>query len=132
MDRIRATGGFTLIEVLLSVVLLGLIAYGTSGLYISGMRSFDEQADRVLLDSRLRGRMEEIISRSFDQVAPGSEVVSVNGRDFTITWTVTLVDMDGDLTPDPDAKQVDISVEGLTGRTLSMILVDNQGKTGKI
>jgi prepilin-type N-terminal cleavage/methylation domain-containing protein len=129
---IKRTDGFTLLETLLAVALLGLVAYGISGLYFSGMQSLDEEELRILLDSRLRGRMEILVGNPFDQVVDGSEVVSVNGRDYTIAWTVALVDLNGDSTPESNAKQVTVSLSGTPNRSLTTILVDNQGLVGKI
>ena len=130
--RIKKTDGFTLLETLLAVALLGLVAYGISGIYFSGMQSLDEEELRILLDSRLRGRMEILVGNPFDQVIDGSEVVSINGRDYTITWTVALVDLNGDSTPESTAKQVTVTLSGPPDRSLTTILVDNQGLVGKI
>lgn len=130
--RIKKTNGFTLLETLLAVALLGMVAYGISGLYFSGMQSLDEEELRILLDSRLRGRMEILVGNSFDQVIDGSEVVNVNGRDYTIAWTVALVDLNGDSTPESTAKQVTVTLSGPPDRSLTTILVDNQGLVGKI
>ena len=130
--RIKKIDGFTLLETLLAVALLGLVAYGISGLYFSGMQSLDEEELRILLDSRLRGRMEILIGNTFDQVLDGSEVVSINGKDYTITWTVALVDLNGDSTPESNAKQVTVTLSGPPDRSLTTILVDNQGLVGKI
>ena len=129
---IKRTNGFTLLETLLAVALLGLVAYGISGIYFSGMQSLDEEELRILLDSRLRGRMEILVGNPFDQVIDGSEVVSINGRDYTITWTVALVDLNGDSTPESTAKQVTVTLSGPPDRSLTTILVDNQGLVGKI
>ena len=130
--RIKKIDGFTLLETLLAVALLGLVAYGISGLYFSGMQSLDEEELRILLDSRLRGRMEILIGNTFDQVLDGSEVVSINGKDYTITWTVALVDLNGDSTPESNAKQVTVTLSGPPDRSLTTILADNQGLVGKI
>lgn len=130
--RIKKTDGFTLLETLLAVALLGLVAYGISGIYFSGMQSLDEEELRILLDSRLRGRMEILVGNPFDQVIDGSEVVSINGRNYTIAWTVALVDLNGDSTPESTAKQVTVTLSGPPDRSLTTILVDNQGLVGKI
>ena len=57
--------GFTLVEALFCVTILALMVLGFSAIYSSGFRSLDAQAERVLLDSRLRGRMEFLVSTSF-------------------------------------------------------------------
>lgn len=128
----RSSHGFTLLETLLSVILLGIIAHGASTLYFSGFRSFDDQADRMVLDSRLRGRMEVLVGTAFALVVNGSEPVNVNGRDYTINWSVVLTDIDGDMTPEPGAKKVTVSVAELPNRSLTTILVDHAGRLGKI
>ena len=86
----------------------------------------------MLLDSHLRNRMELLMSQPFDLVTGGSEVVTVNGQNYTINWSAPLVDLDGDSTPEPDAKQVTVTVAGEPGLQLSVILVDNEGRIGKI
>ena len=132
MGQMKGSGGFTLVEVLLSVVFLGLLATGVATVYSSGFQSLDEQADRMLLDSKLRSRMELLTATDFGSLGNGSEVVTVNGKNYTITWTVVFVDMDGDLTPETTAMQATVSVTGMSDRTLTTILVDNQAKVGKI
>ena len=130
--QIKRTDGFTLLETLLAVALLGLVAYGITGLFFSGMQSLDEQELRILIDSRLRGRMEILVGNPFDQVVNGSEVVTVNGNNYTITWTVALLDLNEDSTPEPNAKQVTVALSGAPDRSLTTILVDHQGLVGKI
>lgn len=132
LKTIKASDGFTLLETIMAVVILGLIAYGVSTLYISGNRSIDEQANRMLLDSRLRGKVEELMSKSFDQITSGAEVMTINGKDYTFTWTATLVDLDGDTNPEPTAKELAVSIAELPGRSITTIIVDNQGLLGKI
>jgi hypothetical protein len=116
----------------MAVVLLGFIAYGISTLYYSGNRSIDEQANRMLLDSRLRGKVEELVSKNFDQINSGSETMTVNGKDYTITWTANLVDLDDDTNPEPTAKELTVSVAGIPGRSITIIIADHQGLLGKI
>ena len=126
-NLLKMRDGFTLVEALLSVVILGLIAAGISAPYISGLRSLEVQADRMLLDSHLRGRMEALVGLPLDQIISGTKSVTVRGNDYTIAWTVTPVDWDGD--SNQDAKQITVSV---FDRSLTTIVVDNEGKVGKI
>ena len=125
--------GFTLVEALLSVVILGLIAAGISAPYISGLRSLEVQADRMLLDSHLRGQMEKLIGLPFDHddldLGTKSVPVTVRGKNYTITWTVSSVDLNADSNPEPNARKITVSV---FGRTLTTIVVDHEGKVGKI
>ena len=132
ITSIKTSGGFTLVEALLAAFFLGLLASAVSAAYFSGFQSLDEQADRILLDSKLRSRMEALISTDFSALGDSSEVVNINGKDYTITWSVVLVDLNGDSTPEPTARQVTVSVSGFPDRSLTTILVDNEGKVGKI
>ena len=132
MKQIRKCKGFTLVEVVLSVVILALMVSGISALYFSGFQSLDMEDDRMLLDSRLRGQMERLVGQPFDGLSDGSEVVTVKGQNYTISWTVMLADLDGDATPESNAKQVTVSVAGMPDCTLTTILVDNEGRVGKI
>ena len=128
-NLLKMRDGFTLVEALLSVVILGLIAAGISAPYISGLRSLEVQADRMLLDSHLRGQMEKLIGLPFNRIIPGTESVTVRGNDYTIEWSVTPVDLNGDSNPEPNARKITVSV---FGRTLTTIVVDHEGKVGKI
>ncbi len=132
INPLKSTGGFTLVEAMLSVVLLGIIAVGISAPYTSGFQALDVQADRMLLDSSLRSRMEVLIGTEFGSLSAGSEGVTVNGQNYTITWTVGNVDLDGDATPESTAKQVTVSITELPDRFLTTILVDNKDRVGKI
>ena len=125
-------GGFTLVEVLLSVILMGLLITSISALYISGLQSLNAHDDRMLLDSHLRSRMEVLVGTDLATLSPGSGVVSVNGQNYTIAWTVVNVDLDGDLTPETNAWQISVSISELPHRSLTTILVDNEGSVGKI
>lgn len=128
-NLLKSRGGFTLVEALLSVVILGLIAAGISAPYISGLQSLEVQADRMLLDSHLRGRMEALIGLPFDQISSDTEVVTIRGQSYTITWTEEGVDLNADSVPEPNAKQITVSV---FDRSLTTIVVDHEGKVGKI
>ncbi len=132
IKRIKTSTGFTLLEAMISTVILGLMATGVSLAYISGLNSLDEQADRMFLDSYLRSRVEFIIAEPFAQVNNGSENVSVGGKNYTINWTVVLKDLDGDMITETTAKEVTVSVAGISGRSITMIIVDNESRLGKI
>ncbi len=129
---LTSDSGFTLVEVLLSVALLGLLAAGMATPYISGLQSLDLQADRMLLDSRLRSRIEALISTDFGTLSNGSEVVTINGQNYTITWVVVNVDLDGDSTPEPNAKQISVSITELPNRSLTTLVVDHEGRVSGV
>ena len=132
MKQIRTCKGFTLVEVVLAVTILALMVSGVSALYFSGFQSLDIEDDRMLLDSRLRDRMEQLIGRAYGALSDGSDVVTVTGKNYTIDWTVTPIDLNGDGTPEPNAVQLTVSVAGVPGASLTTIVVDNEGKVGKI
>ncbi len=131
-EKLRCSLGFSLIEASVAVVILGLMATSIGAMYVSGLSSLDAGRERMLLDSHLRSRMELLIGQPFDQVTGGSEIVTVDGQNYTINWSAPLVDLDGDSLPEADAKQVTVTVAGEPGCTLSVILVDNEGRVGKI
>ncbi|MGD8835858.1 MAG: hypothetical protein PVJ19_13020 [Desulfobacteraceae bacterium] len=121
--------GFTLVEVTVSILFLGIMVMGISGLYFAAQRSLLDQEHLLPLDSRLRGRMEEIVSRPFVAMTDGSEAITIDGRNYTVTWTVTHPDLDGDTAAEATAKEITVSVDG---RSLTTLVIDNQGKIGKI
>jgi Tfp pilus assembly protein PilV len=131
-NPIKNCAGFTLVEALLSVVILGLMVTGISAMYLSGFQSLNTQDDRMLLDSRLRSRMEVLVGTDFAALSAGSEVVAVNGQNYTIDWNVVSIDLDGDATPESNAKQVTVSAVGVPGRSLTTIIVDHEGRVSKI
>ena len=132
INRLKTSGGFTLVEALFSVALLGLMASCITIMYTSGLQSLDAQSDRALLESRLRGRMEELVGRQFALVTSGTTNVTVRGTNYTINWSAALFDINGDATPDATAKLVTLSVAELTDLSLTTILVNNEARVGKI
>jgi type II secretory pathway pseudopilin PulG len=132
LNLLNSSGGFTLIEAVLSVALLALVAVGISAPYISGFQALDVQANRMLLDSNLRNRMEILVSTEFSSLANGSEAVTVKGRTYNITWSAANVDLDGDLSPEPNTWQITTSITELPDRSLTVIVVDHEGKVNKI
>ena len=132
MKMQRREHGFTLVEVLLATVLLALMAGGFATLYSSGLNSLTSQKDRVLLNSHLSSRMEELQSRDYSNLTDGSEVITVEGESYTINWTVAPVDLDGDAATDAGAVQVTVSVAGISDLTLTNIIVNTSGQVGKI
>jgi prepilin-type N-terminal cleavage/methylation domain-containing protein len=128
----KRSDGFTLVEALLAVVLLGLLAATVGTVYTSGNQSLAVQTDHMLLDSKLRSRMEYLMGTQFGALSDSSENVTINGNNYQIVWTVVPIDLDGDSTPEATAKQVTVSVTGMSGNSLTTIRVDNLGLVGKI
>lgn len=132
VNRLKSPAGFTLVEALIAVALLAIVAVGISAPYISGFQALDVQAESMLLDSRLRSRMEKLVSTSFGSLSSGSELVTVNGQDFNIIWTVDPVDLNGDTFMEPTAMKVTVSVTEQPNHSLTTIRVHNEDKVGKV
>ena len=128
----QRSDGFTLVEALLSVALLGLLAATMGTVYSSANLSLAVQTDHMLLDSKLRSRMEYLMGTDFGALSDDLENVTINGNNYQIVWTVVLIDLDGDSTPESTAKQVTVSVTGMSGNSLTTIRVDNLDMVGKI
>jgi prepilin-type N-terminal cleavage/methylation domain-containing protein len=129
---LKTSRGFTLVEAMVSVALLGLVAVGVATPYVAGLRALDVQAESMMLDSRLRSRMEALVGTDFGVLSSGSEAVTVNGQNFTINWTVVPMDLDGDTNPDPSAVRVTVSVTQRPNHSLTTLRVNNEGRVGKI
>ena len=129
---LKSSTGFTLLEAMLAIALLALVAVGISAPYFSGFQALNVQSDRMLLDSRLRSRMEALVGTDFGSLSSGTEVVTVNAENFTINWSVVSIDLNGDGNPEPTAVQVTVSIAGLSARTLTTIRIDNEGRLGKV
>jgi len=125
----RGRLGFTLVEVMLSILVLSLCAAGIAGVYRAALRASDEQILSGELESAMRSRMEKLLACAFDALGSGSEVVTIQGKNYTVSWTVQGVDLDGDSVPEGDAKLITVSAEG---KSLTTILTDTRYRLGKI
>ena len=121
--------GFTLVEALLAVVVLALMASVLSGLYLAGLQNLDARDDRMALDSALRSQMEELLSGAFTEIASGSDTITVNGASREIVWAVENLDLDGDDSPEADAKQITVT---LGNTSISTVFVDHEGTLAKL
>jgi prepilin-type N-terminal cleavage/methylation domain-containing protein len=125
MDR----RGFTLVEVLLSILILGFAVVTVSEVYTAGLNALGARVVDGQLDSTLRSQMERLLALKFDQLADGSRAVTVEGEPYTLAWTVANVDLDGDTIPEAGAKQVTLT---LGDKTLVTIVSDHGGQLGKL
>ena len=131
LRRTEASGaaGFTLVEALLSIVILALASSTVAALYFTGLQTLDVQAEQFLIDSELRSRMEWLLSKKFDRLVDGTQSVTVGGQAYTLQWQVVNVDLDGDSVPESSAKQVTVS---LAGKGLTTLVVSHEGMVGKL
>jgi prepilin-type N-terminal cleavage/methylation domain-containing protein len=126
MQRTRdGKRGFSLVEALLAMLILGLSASGISALYMSGIQAVDAQDVRAASDSCMRGKMEELLSTKFNQLSNGSQSVTVCGKTMTLTWTASDYDINGDSTAETSAKQLSVTLDG---RTLTCLAVKNDDR----
>ena len=86
----------------------------------------------MLLDGKLRSRMEVLIGTNFAALANGTEDVTINGTTYTIDWSITAVDLNADGITEPTAIRVTVSISGIPGRSLTTIVVDNENQMGKL
>jgi prepilin-type N-terminal cleavage/methylation domain-containing protein len=131
--RITASdAGFTLVEILLAVTLLGLLAAGVSMMYASGLKALDVQSDRILLDSALRSRMEFLIGTSFDELTDGGETIQIRSTVVSIYWKVEPADLNGDGAAEAGAKKIIVTAPEQHSQALTVIVVDHEGRVAKI
>ena len=129
MDETRTCArGFTFVEVLIAMVILGLSAVAVGSVYTSGVQALDMQNVDVRLDSALRSKMEYLLAFDWSQLTGGNETVTVRGVDYTLEWAVSLVDVSGDAVPDPYAKRLTVT---LRDKVLVTIVCDDSGKVSK-
>ena len=119
-----AQAGFTLIEVLITVVLVGILVSALSVGLTSMVSSTGTQEEIAAFANAARGKMEEVIASGFDNIPlsspPGapeptlSDQVTIQGQLVSRTVVVDLAD--GDLPPDSivdaDFKQIIVEVGG--------------------
>ena len=118
--------GLTLVEAMLCTALLGITAAAISGLFVTGLQSVDGNNAEMLIDSRLRSQMEQLLSRPFADVladGSGAAVVPVEAGTVTVNWVASLHDLDGDGVDEPNAMMVTVSVPG--SGSLSTLVVDH-------
>jgi type II secretory pathway pseudopilin PulG len=121
----RAAGrGFALVEVLLSIIVLGLTAAAVGQAFTSAHAAVAARLERAQIDSVLRSLMEVLLATSFDNLAGGTQNVSVCGQSLTLSWTVAGADLNGDATPEASARLITAT---LGGRTLRCIVTDHTG-----
>lgn len=131
MKKTPEAKGFTLVEILLTIVTLALLTTAVSAVYVTGFQSTDQQNHGMVLDSALRGQMELLLSKDFATILPDSRSIAVEGTSYTFSCTVSQADLDGDSVPEPTAKRVTMQIDETPERSLSVIVVDHEGKLNK-
>jgi prepilin-type N-terminal cleavage/methylation domain-containing protein len=120
----QGTRGVSLVEVLLSIAILGLTAAVITEAFTSGHRTMEARTVQAQSDSLMRSQMERLLSKEFSSMANGTQSVAVNGVTYTLSWTVTGIDLNNDSVPEPDVKEVTVS---LRGASITTIVCDHTG-----
>lgn len=130
--RRRSSGrgrGFALVEVLLSIVVLGLTAAAIGQAFVSAHATVNARMERASIDSLMRSRMEMLLASDFSTIADGTQGVVVLGQTLTMSWTAANTDLNGDASPEASARLITIT---LGGRTLRCIVTDHRGSARPI
>ena len=128
-NKVNNRKGFTLVEVVLSAVILGLVAVPLTEIFHTGLRTLDERMDEYIITSKLRSMMEQLLSTDYQFLSSGSIQVTIRGKTEWMNLTVTPWDIDGDFVPESGVKRIQVE---WGGRTLSTIVTDHFGDVEKI
>jgi prepilin-type N-terminal cleavage/methylation domain-containing protein len=121
----RQHGGFTLIEALLSSVVIAVCVMAVSAAFYGGLQNLRDEGRLFEVVNYAEGKMDGLIATDFDNVADGSDQVTVQGETVDRQWQVTPYDVDGDSAPDADAKLIVVTVQDME---LATLLVDSAGR----
>ena len=118
------TEGFTLVEVVVSVMLLSTVLLGLAGTASMGGRELRRSREASLATIVGRERIEEIMSAPFNDAATGSstETVDIGKSHFVVT--VAVAEREGT----DGLKDVVVSVSNPSGRELQRFVVSIQKK----
>lgn len=104
-------GGFTFIEAMLSLIVLGLMTVTISGAVFSGLRAREAQQRGFLIDSAARSLMERLVSHPADQLWGGAMDVDIDGETVRMYYYAEGVDLDGNGHDDFGVLQVRVVIE---------------------
>jgi prepilin-type N-terminal cleavage/methylation domain-containing protein len=117
--------GFTLIEALVSSVVIAVCVMAVSASFYGGTQNLRDEARVLEIMNYAEGKMDELIATDFASVLSGSDTAEVQGDTVTIEWSVTPYDVDGDTVPESDVKLIVVTIEGVE---LSTLLADTAGE----
>jgi prepilin-type N-terminal cleavage/methylation domain-containing protein len=70
--RLSGSGGFTLVEVLVTVLILGLAATLVTGAVIPATRNGDRREERLNAEREARSTLEQVLGLEFEDLVPGT------------------------------------------------------------
>jgi prepilin-type N-terminal cleavage/methylation domain-containing protein len=117
--------GFTLIEALLSSVVIAVCVMAVSAAFYGGMQNLRDEGRILEIVNYAEGKMDELIATDFDDINGGADQVTVQGETVQRLWQATPYDVDGDTAPESDAKLIVVTIEDVE---LSTLLVDSAGE----
>ena len=129
--RLRPTGspGTTMVEVLLSIMILGFSVASIAEAWRTGLRALVAQATEAQIDAQIRAVLEARLADEIDVLTSGETDVTFGGTSYKVVWTVTTVDLDGDSAPDTGARRIVVT---LRDRSMQTIVVDHGGWVAKL
>lgn len=86
--RLRASRGFTLIEIVVAIVMLAFGVLASASLTAALMRSNSGVTNRTRAIEILREKVEDLQSETYFDIASGNDAVTVGGVTFSRSWAV--------------------------------------------
>ncbi len=125
--RIRNVGqrGFTLIEALLSTMIISVSVMAVSAAFYGGFENLRDEGRLLEKVNHATGKMDELIATEFSSIANGSDLVTVGGEQIQRQWQATPADVDGNPGVEQDARIVVVRVDDIKFTT---IVVDSAGQ----
>ena len=117
--------GFTLIEALLSSVIIAVCVMAVSAVFYGGLQNLHDEGATLEKVNYAAGKMDELISTDFARLSGGNDNVTVQGENVQRRWQVTPYDVDGNPGVEPDTKLIVVSVHDVELKTL---LIDSAGR----
>jgi prepilin-type N-terminal cleavage/methylation domain-containing protein len=117
--------GFTLIEALISSVIIAIAVMAVSAAFYGGLQNLDDEARILELVNYAAGKMDELIATHFVRLSGGTDQVTVQGENVQRQWQVTPYDVDGNPGVETDAKRIVVTVGDVEFATL---LIDSAGR----
>ena len=117
--------GFTLIEALLSSVILAVCVMAVSAAFYGGLQNLRDEGRTLEIVNYAEGKMDELIATDFGDVTGGTDWVTVQGETVQRHWQATPYDVDGNPGVEADAKLIIVTVEDVE---LATLLVDSAGQ----
>lgn len=87
---VPGSAGFTLVEVLVTVLVLGLAVLLVTGAVIPATRNGDRREERLSAEREARSTLEQVLGLDFDDLAPGTLGPSAISGYPDATRTVTV------------------------------------------